>query len=122
MLPLGQVESLATPGADYQLCFTPGLLAKVYTRQLPEQAAAENLLPDPSGVLGSGNGGRGGGGYTNLDSNGSWWKSTGQVRFVTDTSLSPAQELAEVRSLPVMVNGFYIPYGFVKGRSSLLRS
>jgi RHS repeat-associated protein len=108
VLPPGQVEPLAIPEADYQLCFTPGLLAKVYTRQFPGQTAgpAENLLPDPNGVLGGASGG-GGGGYINIDSNGSWWKSPGQIRFIPDTSLSPAQELAEAQS------HFFSPRAFI---------
>ncbi|KAL5331064.1 hypothetical protein ACEPPN_000593 [Leptodophora sp. 'Broadleaf-Isolate-01'] len=109
MLPMGQIEPLATPGADYQLSFTPGLLAKVFNRQLPGQAL-ENLLPDPKSTLG-GRPTQQGGGYTDLDNNGSWWKLAGYVYFHPSLSSTPSQELSEARSHFFLPRAFVDPFG-----------
>ena len=86
-LVLGAVESWALPYESYKLAFTPGLLSSVYQRQRINQLA-ENLLPDPTSILGKE------GGYVDLDRNGHWWAPSGQIRYSPDVSNDPAQELA----------------------------
>ncbi|MFZ0594325.1 MAG: SpvB/TcaC N-terminal domain-containing protein, partial [Bryobacteraceae bacterium] len=97
-LPLGTVESLALPFASYKLALTPGLLTTIYQR--PHAGApAENLLPDPPGVL------KAKGGYVLTDDQktlglfpasdpgGEWWISSGQIFYSPGTSDTAALEL-----------------------------
>jgi hypothetical protein len=66
ILDLGRLEALALSGENYNLAFTPGLRAEVYSRPRPGQPA-EDLIPDPADVL------RDQGGYVDLDGNDHWW-------------------------------------------------
>lgn len=86
-LPLGTLEPMALPFQSYDLAFTPGLLQQVY-RQSNGNQPAENLLPDPAGVLGKE------GGFVDLDSDGHWWAPSGRVFYSPSGSDTPAQERA----------------------------
>lgn len=113
LLPAGQLENNAIPGCSYKLCFTPGLLSKIYMRQGAGQQP-ENLLPDPASTLGGS--GEEGAGYVNLDVDGSWWRPDGRVFYHLDPSTQAAQELAEARA------HFFTPRRFTDsfGNSSLV--
>ncbi len=89
-LPLGDLQPLALPYESYKMAFTPELLAGVYQR------AGEDLLPDPSAVLGAR--GSEGGGYVDLDGDGRWWIASGQVFYSPDSDDPPPQELAHARA------------------------
>jgi RHS repeat-associated protein len=102
VLPLGALESLALPFASYKLAFTPGLLATIYQR--PHAGApTENLLPDPSKVLGEG-------GYVQSDDqqaiglfpasdpSGEWWIPSGQIFYSPGTGDTAAVELATAQA------------------------
>jgi RHS repeat-associated protein len=88
LLPLGTVQSLALRGAAYQLAFTVGLITQVYQR------GGTALLPSPGAVLGST--GADGGGYTDLDGDGSWWTPGGRIYYVPAAPAVP-QELDQAR-------------------------
>ncbi|KAF1961208.1 SpvB-domain-containing protein [Byssothecium circinans] len=100
LLPPGQVEPLALPGAEYQLCFTPGLLSKVFSRTVSGHPT-ENLVPDANSILGTQ------AGYVDLDNNGSWWRTAGQVLFSNGNTTSATRELDEGRT------HFFLPRTFV---------
>jgi len=87
LLPLGTLESLALPGAAYQLAFTPGLITRVYQR-------GGAALVDPRSVLGST--AVDGGGYVDLDGDGAWWVPAGRVYYLPTAPSSP-QELDQAR-------------------------
>jgi len=89
-LPSGGLESLALPYESYKLVFTPGLLATVYQRPLPNQPS-ENLLPDPASVLSKE------GGYVDLDGDGHWWAPSGRVFYSSGLNDAPAQQLDHAR-------------------------
>ena len=99
LLPIGKVESRALLGNAYKLAFTPGLVAQVYRRD------GEALLPAPADVLGRA--GPAGGGYLDLDGDGSWWIPSGRLYFHADPHATPQQELAEA------LRHFYAPRRFV---------
>ena len=103
LLPIGMVESRALPGGAYKLAFTPGLIAQVYRR---DDSA---LLLAPADVLGSQ--GPDGGGYVDLDGNGSWWIPAGRVFYHIDHRATPEQELAEARVHFFMPRRFVDPFG-----------
>jgi RHS repeat-associated protein len=103
LLPPGTFESLALPGEDYKLAFTPGLLAAIYQRHAAGQPP-EALLPDQIAVLGSR--GPDGGGYVNLDGDGHWWTSSGRVFFHPDPHADPAIERQQA------VEHFFLPRRF----------
>lgn len=88
LLPLGAVGPLALPGATYHLAFTAGLVKKVYQR------AGTALVPDPAGVLGSKK--EDGGGYADLDADGSWWVPGGRIYYIPGPPATP-QELNQAR-------------------------
>jgi hypothetical protein len=107
-LPLGDVESLALPGEAYKLALTPGLLTAVYKRERTGQAT-EDLLPDPSAVLGSKD--PDGGGYVDLDGNGHWWIPSGRVFYWQNIADDPAQELDFARKHFFLPHRFCDPFG-----------
>jgi RHS repeat-associated protein len=107
-LPLGQVESLALPGETYKLAFTPGLLKAVYQRERTGQTP-ENLLPNPSAVLGSKD--PDGGGYVDLDGNGHWWIPSGQVFYWQNLADDPPRELDFARTHFFLPHRFCDPFG-----------
>ncbi|CAM1504846.1 Fc.00g024370.m01.CDS01 [Cosmosporella sp. VM-42] len=87
LLPLAKMESRALPGEAYALALTPGLLSSVYKRTNPDGTITD-LLPNPSSVLGSTEGG-----YKDLDGDGSWWTSAGRIYYHPDPIASPDTEL-----------------------------
>jgi RHS repeat-associated protein len=92
ILPLGQMQALALPGANYKLAFTRGLLAQVYRRE----EAPEDLLPDVGHVL------RSEGKYVELENDGRWWKPAGRLYYAPDECDAKA-ELDQAR------NHFFLP-------------
>jgi RHS repeat-associated protein len=98
LLPLGTVESLALPGSNYKLAFTPGLITQVYQR------GGSALLATPATVLGSVAGD--GGGYVDLDGDGNWWVPSGRIFYLAAAG-TPAQETAEA------LQHFFVPERFV---------
>ncbi|KAF1983001.1 SpvB-domain-containing protein [Aulographum hederae CBS 113979] len=104
VLPLGKLESLALPGVEYTLCFTPGLLDAVYNRPRPD-GSSEELLPEPGDVLGGT--GPGQAGYIDLDHDGHWWKPSNRAFFSSDQPATPMQELTDARQ------HFFQPRSFV---------
>jgi RHS repeat-associated protein len=113
LLPPRGLESLALPGQSYKLAFTTGLLEKVYKRKLDPAAPFENLLPDPSQVLG----GKGNdeGGYVDMEADGRWWIPSG-LSFYSKTaeSANPAAtaqaELTEARQHFFLQRKFADPF------------
>ncbi len=113
-LPFGSVESLALPGESYKLAFTPGLILSVYQRKLNNQKP-ENLLPDPSTILGFKGSDRGG--YVDLDGNGNWWLPSGHVFFdIQADQGNPAAtataELKEASGHFFLPRKFTDPFGY----------
>ncbi|MBZ5494667.1 MAG: toxin [Acidobacteriia bacterium] len=99
LLPLGALQSLALPGESYKLAFTPGLLEQVYQRPKANHTL-ENLLPDPSSVLGSE------AGYVDLDGDGHWWIPSGRLFY------SPASGDGSLQELSFAAAHFFLPYRF----------
>ncbi|WHZ29750.1 MAG: insecticidal toxin complex protein [Nitrospira sp.] len=97
-LALGQVESLGIPFESYKLPFTPGLLAQVFQRN------GQPLLPNPSAVLSSQ--GSDGGGYVDLDGNGSWWIPSGRMFLSPGTADTATVELTFARQ------HFFVPHRY----------
>jgi len=98
-LALGELRSLALPYESYKLAFTPELLSSIYQRK-PDNQPPEDLLPNPTGVLGGKEGDKGG--YVDLDDDGHWWIPSGQVFFdpaadIANPAATAAQELTEAR-------------------------
>jgi hypothetical protein len=108
LLPAGETQSLALPGAEYTLWITPGLLGNVYKRRVTNEPT-EVLIPDPKDALGGI--GDQQGDYVDLDNNGSWWKTAGRVFFHPNPAVSPAQELAEVQRHFFQPQAFVDPFG-----------
>lgn len=97
LLPLRVLEVRALPGQSFQLAFTPGLLASVFTRPVANQPD-EVLLPAPATLL-EGQGADQGG-YVAWD--GGWWIPSDRTFFdpaadVTNPALTAAAELATAR-------------------------
>jgi len=103
LLPVGHLESRALPGDVYKLALTPGLIVQVYRR------SGTALLPNPAEVLGSLD--EDGGGYVDLDGDGSWWLATGRVFYDADPGASPEQELAKARRHLFMPRRYVDPFG-----------
>ena len=103
LLPLGQLESLALPGEDYGLAFTPGLLDQVFRRPRagqPDQA----LLPDPAAVL-EPDGGyvrsqtlKGDGRFPAADADDEWWIPGGRSFLSPGPGDTSAAELAQAQA------------------------
>jgi RHS repeat-associated protein len=92
LLPLGQIEPTVVPGADYDLAFTPGLLATVFQSKVDEFNGREA-------------------GYVDLDSSGHWWRLNSRISFHPDPAAMPAQELAEARGHFYMARRFTDAFG-----------
>ena len=105
--PPGTIESLALPYETYKLAFTPALVAQVYQR-LHVGQPPESLLPDTAGVLGSA--GSDGGGYVDLDGDGSWCIPSGRI-FYSRRQDSAAIELAFARQHFFLPHRFCDPFG-----------
>lgn len=101
ILPLGVVDSLALPGRDYKLAFTPGLVAEVFHRDDP----LENQIPDPERTLGEE------GRYVQLDGDGSWWEPTGRI-FYAPHECSARAELEEAARHFFLPRRYIDPFGF----------
>jgi RHS repeat-associated protein len=110
LLPLGELESLAVTGENYQLAFTPGLLAQVYARN------GENLLPDPAGVLAAdipGGQVADRGGYVDLDRNDHWWIPSGRTFHSPGADDDGASEVAHARRHFFLAQRYRDPFGAV---------
>jgi RHS repeat-associated protein len=134
LLPLGQLNVLALPGASYKLAFTPGLLAQVYKRKLGDRPE-ENLLPDPALILGGNSADQGGYQssqylrsqglfpanpsdqfWTTNDGNDHWWVPSGRHFYstaanLTDPAATAAAELTEARQHFFLARKFADPFG-----------
>ena len=112
LLPLGKLESLALPGEQYRLAFTPGLLEQAYRRPRAGQPD-EVLLTDPAAVLASQSGDGGGyvasqalkadGRFPTDDPDWHWWMPSGRAFLSADPLDTPGQELSQARQ------GFFLP-------------
>ena len=98
LLALGTLESLALPGQTYRLALTPGLIPLIYTR------GGTALLPSPGTVLTST--ASDGGGYVDLDGDGSAWSPTARIYYAA-TAVTPAQESASAQA------HFFLPHRYV---------
>ena len=105
LLPLHDLEALALPGETYRLALTTALLADVFKRKRPGQAA-EDLLPDPAAILEGAAADVGG--YVELD--GAWWVPSGTV-FYAESPTTAALELTEARSHFFVPRLFRDPFG-----------
>ncbi|HEX2270692.1 MAG TPA: SpvB/TcaC N-terminal domain-containing protein, partial [Pyrinomonadaceae bacterium] len=76
LLPLGELESLALPGENFKLAFTPGLLTHVYGDRVTDSMLADE------------------GGYVHTENDANWWIPSGRVFFSPNESDSPAEEVA----------------------------
>jgi RHS repeat-associated protein len=94
----GVAQARGLPFESYKLAFTPGLLATVYHRT--RGGVDEDLLPDPSAVLG------GEGGYVQ-GTDGGWWIPSGQARYSPGDGDSATQEVAHA------LEHFFLPHRFV---------
>jgi RHS repeat-associated protein len=110
LLPLGGLESRALPGSSYKLAITPGLISQVYQR------GGTALLPAPAAVLASIAGD--GGGYVDLDADGSYWIPSGRVFYDSGGPASPAAEHNQALQHFFMQRSFEDPFG---NRSSVER-
>jgi RHS repeat-associated protein len=100
LLPLGQVESMALPGEQYKLAFTPGLL-DVYQSKAA-RGALTSLLTGPEGR------------YRDLDGDGRLWLPSGQVYYSPKTPPDPPDlELAFAREHFFLGHRFQDPFGNV---------
>ena len=100
-LSMGEIQSLAVPGQEYNLCFTPGLLANVYKTS----GASAPMIPDPTNTLSSA------GGYVDLNGDGNWWRSGSRVFYHQDASATPVVELQEARRTFFQAELFVSPFG-----------
>lgn len=105
LLPLHSLDSLALIGETFKLAFTPGLISEVYRRKRPDQTI-EDLLPNPSEVLGSNK--SDGGGYVDQDGNGHWWIPSGQVFYWDQGDL----EYSAAKELDFASKHFFLPHRF----------
>ena len=120
LLPLGALQPLALSGESYKLAFTPGLLAQVFQRPRPGQAA-EPLLPDPPAVLSGQVGNRGGylqsqmlkadGRFPASDADDHWWIPSGQSFFSPNPADSAATESTEARQHFFLPRRYRDPFG-----------
>ena len=99
LLPLGVVEPLALPGANYNLIFTPGLLDEVYRGSKPTPPP-EHLIPDRQAVL------HDQGGYVDLDHDRHWWGPSGRIYYSLDVNDTATQELHYA------LRHFFLPHRF----------
>src|SRR5262249_30078999 len=104
LLPLGTQESLMVPGCTYNLAVTLGLISQTYKR------LGSDLLPAPGNVFGSV--GPDGGGYVDLDGNGSWWIPAGRVYYDVAVPSFP-KEISEARQRFFLPRRFEDPFGNV---------
>jgi RHS repeat-associated protein len=118
--PLGMVEVRALSGESYKLAFTPGLLSQAFNRPREGQAA-EDLLPDPTNVLGGQGADRGGyvrsqdmkaaGAFPASDPDDCWWVPSGRSFYSSGLDDTAAQELTEARDHFFQARRFSDPFG-----------
>lgn len=106
ILPLGTIQSLALPGENYKLVFTPGLLARIYRRR-DNDGSLEDLLPHAAKVLGEE------GGYVDLEHNGHWWSRSGRVFYSQRETDAAAQEFEQAKKHFFLPQRFRDPFGNV---------
>lgn len=94
LLPPGQVESMALPGVEYKLAFTPGLISQVFQRKNTD-GSVDNLFPNPASMLGGRQNDQAG--LVNKDNDGRWWVPSGRLYYHPDANATPDQELLEAR-------------------------
>ncbi|HEY6924748.1 MAG TPA: SpvB/TcaC N-terminal domain-containing protein, partial [Steroidobacteraceae bacterium] len=102
LLPLAELETLALPGVQYQLVFTPGLVSRVYQR------GGFALVPVPAAVLGSL--AKDGGGYVDLDGDGHWWRPTVRA-FQTPSATTPGMEKSAAQQHFYLARRFVDSFG-----------
>ncbi|MDM0069629.1 SpvB/TcaC N-terminal domain-containing protein [Variovorax sp. J31P207] len=119
-LPLGELQSLALPGENFKLSFTPGLLDQVFRR--PRQGQPDELLlPNPTVVLEGQAGDRGGylrsqtlkadGRFPASDADDHWWMPSGQVFYSDDPADDTATELQRARQHFFLPRRYADPFG-----------
>ena len=86
----GMLESLAIPGQDFLLAMTTDVVQTAF-----QSSRSHPLLTDLS-ILGDIS--ENGGGYVNLENDGSWWVPLGQAKFSPDANATAEQELATARA------------------------
>jgi RHS repeat-associated protein len=106
ILPLATIQSLALPGENYKLVFTPGLLARIYRRR-DNDGSLEDLLPHAAKVLGEE------GGYVDLEHNGHWWSRSGRVFYSQRETDDAAQEFEQAKKHFFLPQRFRDPFGNV---------
>jgi RHS repeat-associated protein len=102
LLRLASLESMALPGATYTLTLTSGLIPQVFNR------GGVALLPTPASVLASL--AADGGGYVDLDGDGSAWAPSTRV-YYAPTAVTPAQESTQARAHFFLGRRFVDPFG-----------
>jgi RHS repeat-associated protein len=102
LLPLKTLDPLALPGQIYMLALTPGLIPKVFVR------GGTPLLPTPATVLVSQ--AADGGGYADLDGDGSAWAPAARV-YYAPAAATPAQELASAKAHFFQPMRYVDPFG-----------
>ena len=108
LLPIGTTGSLALHGEAFKLAFTPGLLAQVFRRD------SQSLLPNPTDVLSSGEGGDKGGYlpsqhfkekgiFPDADPDNHWWIPTGRA------FMSSGEADTALKELDYATQHFFLP-------------
>ncbi|ETN41172.1 uncharacterized protein HMPREF1541_03107 [Cyphellophora europaea CBS 101466] len=108
LLPKGQIQPLGLPGLAYKLNFTPGLIEKVFKRQLP--ARSVELLIGPGSLVLTDKSGTGCG-YVDLDGDGNLWSVSDSHSFSPEAAASPATELAAARASFFTARRYTDPFG-----------
>ncbi len=87
-LPLGELESLASPFESYKLAFTPGLVAAAYGGR-----ASDAMLRDD-------------GRYVHTEADANWWIPSGRTYYSPGPTDTPVEELAYAR------RHFFLPHRY----------
>jgi RHS repeat-associated protein len=109
-LTLGTLESRAFAFQNYQLAFTPGLLALYQRNQ-------QNLLTNPASILRDQGGyvlsedQKGTGLFPSSDPSDCWWIPSGRIFFSTDPMDTPTQELTNAITHFFLPRRFQDPFG-----------
>lgn len=102
MLGPSVLESMAIPGESYTLAMTPDLVKLAF-----HDPDMPTWLNNPAILGGKG---ESDGGYVDLESDGSWWIPSGQVRFA-DAGATSTQELEAARASFFQPVRFVDPFG-----------
>jgi RHS repeat-associated protein len=92
-LPSGELQPLAIEFENYELAFTPGLLAQVYGDRVNEEMLANE------------------GGYVHLEDDGNWWIPSGRTSFSQNPADNPPQELTHALESFFLPQRFSDPFG-----------